>query len=102
MRLDPFEAARPVLSIAASWEAERDFAKAAAAYDALAKDLSPAHFLFEETLLSLARSQEAGGRAADAIATYQRVLKELPASRRVDEVKIRLASLSSTQARQSR
>lgn len=76
-----------------TWEAERDFAKAADAYQALARDLRPKDFLYEETLLDLARAQEQAGRKPDAVATYQRLLKDVPASRHADEVRTRLAAL---------
>ncbi len=82
-----------------TWEAERDFVKAADAYQALARDLRPKDFLYEETLLDLARAQEQAGRKPDAIATYQRLLKDVPASRHADEVRTRLASLGAAAAR---
>jgi hypothetical protein len=44
-------------------------------------------------LIDLARAQELAGRTPDAIATYQRVLKEVPAARRADEIRARLATL---------
>jgi tetratricopeptide (TPR) repeat protein len=80
-------------SIGYTWEAERDFARAAEAYQAVARDLGPKDFLFEQALLDLARAQELAGRTPDAIATYQRLLKELPAARRADEVRARLSAL---------
>jgi tetratricopeptide (TPR) repeat protein len=80
-------------SIGYTWEAERDFGKAVEAYQAVANDLDPNDFLYEQVLLDLARAQELAGRKADAIATYQRVLKDLPAARRADEVRSRLAAL---------
>ncbi|HEV8616269.1 MAG TPA: tetratricopeptide repeat protein [Methylomirabilota bacterium] len=77
-----------------TWEAERDHAKAADAYQALARDLGPKDFLYEETLLDLARVQEQAGRKADAAETYRRVLKDVPNSRRAAEIRARLATLS--------
>jgi len=81
------------VSIGYTWEAERNFAKAVEAYQLVAKDLGPKDFLYEQTLLDLARAQELAGRQPDAVATYQRLLKELPAARRADEVRGRLVAL---------
>jgi tetratricopeptide (TPR) repeat protein len=83
------------LGVAYTWEAERNYASAQAAYEALIKDLAPTDFLFEEALLDLARVQELGGQRAAAVATYERVLKEVPSTRRGDDVRTRLASLQS-------
>ena len=80
--------------LAASWEAERDFGKAADLYQALLGDLEPKGFLYEQTLLDLARNQTLAGRRDQAVATYQRVLKDLPGSARADEVRARLAALA--------
>jgi tetratricopeptide (TPR) repeat protein len=80
-------------SIGYTWEAERNFPKAVETYQAVAADLGPKDFLYEQTLLDLARAQELAGRPADAIATYQRLLKEYPAARRADEVRGRLVAL---------
>jgi tetratricopeptide (TPR) repeat protein len=78
-----------------AWETERDFAKAADAYQALARDLRPRDFLYENTLLDLARAQEEAGQRSDAAATYQRLLKDVPGSRHADDVRRRLAGLGS-------
>jgi tetratricopeptide (TPR) repeat protein len=80
-------------SIGYTWEAERNFAKAVEAHQLVARDLGPKDFLYEQTLLDLARGQELAGRPADAVATYQRLLKELPSARRADEIRGRLATL---------
>ena len=80
-------------SIGYTWEAERNFPKAVEAYQAVAKDLGPKDFLYEQTLLDLARAQELAGRPHDAVATYQRLLKELPSARRADDVRGRLVAL---------
>ena len=76
-----------------AWEAERDFARAAEAYGALVKDLDPRSFLFEDALMDQARALELAGRKPEAVAAYQRLLKDLPTARRADEVRIRLATL---------
>jgi tetratricopeptide (TPR) repeat protein len=80
-------------SIGYTWEAERNFAKAVEAYQVVAKELAPKDFLYEQTLLDLARAQELAGRTPDAVATYQRLLKEFPAARRADDVRGRLVAL---------
>jgi tetratricopeptide (TPR) repeat protein len=80
-------------SIGYTWEAERNFAKAVDAYQAVAKDLGPKDFLYEQASLDLGRAQELAGRTPDAVATYQRLLKDAPAARRADDVRGRLAAL---------
>jgi tetratricopeptide (TPR) repeat protein len=80
-------------SIGYTWEAERNFAKAVDAYTAVVKDLGPKDFLYEQATLDVARAQELAGRSADAVATYQRLLKDLPAARRSDDVRARLVAL---------
>jgi len=79
--------------IAASWEAERDFAKASDAYNAALADQKPGQFYYEDLLLGLGRTQEMAGRRDDAIATYKRLLKDVPKLLRESEVRGRLASL---------
>jgi tetratricopeptide (TPR) repeat protein len=79
--------------VAHTWEAERDYVKAINGYQALLKDLRPKDFLYEETLMDLARAQELSGKKSDAADTYRRLLKEVPGSRRADDVKTRLAAL---------
>jgi tetratricopeptide (TPR) repeat protein len=79
--------------VARTWEAERDFARAAETYGALAKDLDPRSFAYEDVLLDHARALELAGRNPEAVATYQRLLKDIPNARRADEVRSRLAAL---------
>jgi tetratricopeptide (TPR) repeat protein len=79
--------------VARTWEAERDYGRAAAAYAELARQLDPKSFLYEDALIDEARTLELAGKTREAIAAYQRVLKELPAARRADDVRGRLASL---------
>ena len=79
-----------------TWEAEKNFPKAAEAFRVAATDLRPGDFLFEQLILDLARIQEAGGQKDEAIQTYRRFLKEVPRSRRADDVRLRLASLGAT------
>ncbi len=57
--------------------------------------MPPKTFLYEDTLMALARVQELGGKPAAAVETYQRLLKEMPDTRRADDLKTRLADLKS-------
>jgi tetratricopeptide (TPR) repeat protein len=79
--------------IGRSWEAERDFAKAAEAYGALVKDLDPRSFAYEDALIDHARALELAGKKTEAVAAYQKVLKDVPNARRADDVRTRLATL---------
>jgi tetratricopeptide (TPR) repeat protein len=79
--------------IARSWEAERDFAKASEAYGALSADLDPRSFLYEDALVDHARTLELAGKKTEAVAAYQKVLKDVPNARRADDIRTRLASL---------
>lgn len=80
-------------SIGYTWEAERDWGKAVDAYETLARDLSPKDFLFDDVQFALARAQELGGKPADAVATYERLLKDEPHGVRVEEAKQQLMRL---------
>jgi tetratricopeptide (TPR) repeat protein len=80
-------------ALARTWEAERDFARAADAYGALVKDLDARNFLYEDALLDQGRMLELAGRKADAVAAYQKLLKDVPTARRAEDVRIRLAAL---------
>jgi hypothetical protein len=81
------------LGIGYTWEAERNWAKAAEVFQAVTTDLKPADAFWEQGLLDLARVQELGAKKDDAIQTYRRLLKEAARSARADEVRMRLASL---------
>ena len=76
-----------------TWEAERDFAKAADAYGALVKELDPKSFAYEDALIDYARTLELAGKKTEAVAAYQKVLKDVPNARRADDIRTRLASL---------
>jgi tetratricopeptide (TPR) repeat protein len=76
-----------------TWEAERDHARAAAAFQTGLDQVKPGEFYYGELLLDLARVQAAGGRKDDAIAAYRRFLKEVPRSSRGEEVRAQLARL---------
>ena len=79
--------------VAYTWEAERDYTKAIAAFKAALEGLGPKDFYYEELLLGLGRVQELGGQKAEAIATYRRALSELTQTRRAEEIRARLAAL---------
>jgi tetratricopeptide (TPR) repeat protein len=86
-------------SIGYTWEAERDWGKAIDAYGSLARDLSPKDFLFDDVQFALARAQELGGKRADAVATYERLLRAEPNGVRVEEAKQQLMRLGGTAAK---
>lgn len=83
------------LGVAYAWEAEKNYGKAQAAYEAALIGRTPKDFLYEELLMDLARVQEFCGNPAAAVETYQRLLKELPDSRRGADIRSRIASLES-------
>ncbi len=76
-----------------TWEAEKNFANAVIAYDAAARGLGPKQFFFEEALLDLARAQALAGKPAEARATYERLLKDAPETRRAEDIRGRIAAL---------
>ena len=84
------------LAIGRTWEAERNYPKTIAAHQAALARLGPRDFLYEEVLVALARAQELSGRRDDAIGSYRKMLKDLPESRRGDEVRSRLARLGAS------
>lgn len=79
-----------------AWEGERKFPEAAQAFEAALSGLKPTSFYYEELLSDLARVQERAGKKDTAIATYRRMLRELPRSPRVSEFRTRLATLGAT------
>jgi tetratricopeptide (TPR) repeat protein len=85
--------------IAYSWEAERGFAQAAAAFQAALDGLQPRAFMYEDLMQGLARTQEAGGQKEAAIATYKRLLADVPSGPQGDLVRARLAALGATSQR---
>jgi TolA-binding protein len=76
-----------------TWEAQKNYASAVTAYDAAARGLGPKQFFFEEALLDLARAQTLAGKPAEARATYERLLKDAPETRRAEDIRGRLAAL---------
>lgn len=79
--------------IAYAWEGEGDLAQAAEAYHGALAEAGPGEFLYEELMVDLARVQQRSGDQAAAVETYRRLLREMPAGRRADEVRTRLAGL---------
>jgi tetratricopeptide (TPR) repeat protein len=79
-----------------TWEAERNYQKAIDAYSTAVANRGPKDFYYESLLIDLARVQELAGRKAEAVATYQRLLKELPQARRAEEIRARLMSLGAS------
>ena len=76
-----------------AWEAEKNYPSALGAYEATARALGPGQFYFEEAMLDLARAQALTGRPAEARATYERLLKEAPETRRAEDIRARMAAL---------
>jgi tetratricopeptide (TPR) repeat protein len=76
-----------------AWEAERKFAEAGRVFEEEAARLKPADFYYEEVLFDLARVQELSGKKDAAVATYRRILKDVPKTVRAEEVRSQLASL---------
>ena len=81
------------LDIGYCWEEEKRYDAAEKAYLSAIRGAKPKDFLYEEAMVDAARAQELGGKRAEAVETYQRLLKDLPDSRRAEEIRSRLASL---------
>ncbi len=81
------------LDIGYCWEAEKNYEAAEKAYLSLISGAKPKDFLYEEAMVDAARAQEIGGRRAAALETYQRLLKDLPDTRRAEEIRSRVARL---------
>jgi tetratricopeptide (TPR) repeat protein len=86
-------AALAALDIAYCWEAEKNYGAAENAYQLVISGAKPQDFLYEEAMIDKGRVQELGGKQPAAVETYQRLLKDLPDSRRAEELRSRLASL---------
>jgi tetratricopeptide (TPR) repeat protein len=87
------------VGIGYTWEAEKNYANGATAYEAALKAMAAKAFLYEDTLMALARVQELGGKPGAAVETYQRLLTEMPDTRRADDLKAHLADLKSRPGR---
>lgn len=79
--------------VAYTWEAERNYPKAVEAFKIALTGLGPKDFYYEDLIIGLGRAQELSGQKTEAIATYKRALTELAQSRRLEEIKARLAAL---------
>lgn len=79
-----------------AWEGERKLPEAARAFEAALADLKPGSFYYEELLTDLARVQEQAGNKDAAVATYRRILKDVPKTPRAPEIRNRLGSLGAT------
>jgi tetratricopeptide (TPR) repeat protein len=78
-----------------TWEAQKDYPKALSAYEAVVGDVAPRQFFHEEALLDLARAQTLAGKPGEAIATYERLLKDVPDTRRAPDVRAKILELQS-------
>ena len=81
------------LGVGYTWEAEKNYANAAGAYEGALKGLGAKDFLYEEALMADARAQELSGKPDIALDVYQRLLRDLPDSRHADDLRSRIASL---------
>jgi tetratricopeptide (TPR) repeat protein len=79
-----------------AWEGEKKYPEATQAFEAALAGLKPTSFYYEELLFDLARAQERSAKKDAAIATYRRMLRELPRSPRAPEIRTRLATLGAT------
>lgn len=89
----PTLASLAALDVGYCWEAEKNYTEAEKAYQSAISGAQPKNFLYEEAMMDIARVQDLGGKRAAAIETYQRLLKDLPDSRRAEEFRSRMASL---------
>jgi tetratricopeptide (TPR) repeat protein len=76
-----------------AWEAEKNYPRAVTAYEAVVREIAPQQFYFEDALLDLARAQALAGKPTDALATYERLLKDAPASRHAPDIRARILAL---------
>ena len=92
-------AALAALDIGYTWEAEKNYTEAEKAYRSAISGADPKSFLYEEAMLAIARAQDLAGNRQAAIETYQRLLKDVPDSRRAEEFRSRMASLQGAPAK---
>lgn len=76
-----------------TWEAQKDYANAVTAYEAVTRAVPAKQFFFEDALLDLARAQALAGKPVDALATYERLLKDAPETRRAADIRAKIAEL---------
>lgn len=79
--------------IAYTWEAERDFSKAADAFKQAADGIRLGDFLYEDVQIGLARNQELSAQKDAAVATYRQILKDAPRGRTGELARARLGAL---------
>ena len=92
-------AALAALDVGYAWEAEKNYVEAEKAYRAAFSGSDLKSFLYEEAMLAIARVQDLAGNRQAAIETYQRLLKDVPDSRRAEEFRSRMASLQAAPAK---
>lgn len=95
----PTLAALAALDVGYCWEAEKNYEAAEKAYMSAISGAQPKHFLYEEALIDVARVQDLAGKRPAAVQTYQRLLKDLPDSRRAEEFRSRMSSLQAPAAK---
>ena len=78
------------------WEAKREPRRAQEVYQAALNGRDPKDFAYGELLLALGRVQEELQERDAAVETYRRFLRDVPASGRAEEVRIRLAILGAS------
>ena len=79
--------------VGSTWEAQKNYASAVTAYEAVTREVPPKQFFFEDALLDLARAQTLAGKPVDALATYERLLKDAPETRRAGDVRAKIGEL---------
>ena len=80
-------------SVGYTWEAQKNYANAVTAYEAVARAVPPKQFFFEDALLDLARAQALAGKPVEALATYERLLRDVPETRRAPDIRAKIAEL---------
>ena len=86
-------AAMATLDIGYCWEAEKNYEASEKAYQLAISGAKPQDFLYEEAMVGTGRTQELAGKPAAALETYQRLLRDVPDTRRAEEIRSRVASL---------
>ena len=81
------------LGIGYSWEAQGKYGDALGVYQEALLHLAPTDFIYEEVLMAVARAAELTGKPDQALETYRRILREVPQTRRADDIRWRLVRL---------
>jgi tetratricopeptide (TPR) repeat protein len=82
-----------------TFEAEKNYAAAAKAHAEALKGLTPKDFMYEDIAMAQARDEELAGKPAAALEIYERLLRDVPAGRRAEAVRSRIAGLKSRAAK---